>query len=140
MSFAHIQSLSLALASDQKMRRREVTTFAVGLLVLMGVEAALSHPAILFGRYLWFDELQIKLIASQPGIWHSIVAVAHAGDETPPTYYLLARASWWVAGLFGASGETAFRALAFAAMWVALVFTYAVLRRSFSTLPALIGG
>jgi hypothetical protein len=121
------------------MKRRELTAFAACLLVLLGVEAALSHPAILFGRYLWFDELQIKLIASQPGIWHSIVAVAHAGDETPPTYYLLARAAWWVAGLLGASGETAFRALAFAAMWIALVLTYAVLRRSFSPLPALLG-
>ena len=82
--------------------------------------------------------IQIKLITAQSGVWHSITMIAHSGDETPPIYYLVARASWWMAALMGGNAESGFRSLAFLAVWVALLLTYAVLRRSFAELPALI--
>ncbi len=120
------------------MTRRELAVMAIGTLLLMCVEAFTSDPAILFSRDLWIDELWAKFIASEPGIWHSIVVLSHSGDPTPPTYHLMARASWWLSALVGGSAETGFRALAFAAVWLALVLTYAVLRRTFAILPALI--
>jgi hypothetical protein len=42
---------------------------------------------------------------------------------------------WW---LVGGSGEVAFRALALAAMWVALTLMYVLLRRAFGVLPTLV--
>jgi hypothetical protein len=120
------------------MTRAELAAIAIGVLLLMIAEAAVNNPAILFSRYLWFDELQAKLVESQPGIWHSMTVLAHSGDITPPTYHLIARASWWLAGIFGGSAETAWRLLSFAAIWLGLILTYAVLRRSFATLPSLI--
>ncbi len=120
------------------MTRRELIAVGCGVLILLTAEALLSDPRILFGRFLWFDELQIKLITAQSGVWHSITMIAHSGDETPPIYYLVARASWWMAALMGGNAESGFRSLAFLAVWVALLLTYAVLRRSFAELPALI--
>src|ERR1035437_5043794 len=114
---------------------REMFLMALGSLVLLIVEVLMSTPWILFGRYLWIDELWTKLIASEPSVWQSLVALKHSGDPTPPVYHLLARASW---GLVGGSGETAFRTLAFVSMWVALVLIYALLRRTFAVLPALV--
>jgi len=108
---------------------------ASGSLVLLITEVLMSTPRILFARYLWIDELQTKLIESEPSVWQSLVALKHSGDPTPPVYHLLARASW---GLIGGSAETAFRTLAFVSMWVALVLTYVLLRRSFAVLPALV--
>jgi uncharacterized membrane protein len=108
---------------------------ASGSLLLLIVEVLICTPRILFGRYLWIDELLTKLIESKPSISQSLVALQLSGDFTPPTYHLLARASW---GLLGGSGETAFRTLSFVSIWVALVLTYAVLRRSFAVLPALV--
>ena len=120
------------------MARRELIAVGCGVLILLTAEALLSNPRILFGRFLWFDELQIKLITAQSGVWHSITMIAHSGDETPPIYYLMARGSWWVAALMGGNAETGFRGLAFLAIWVTLLLTYAVLRRSFTAVPALI--
>jgi hypothetical protein len=102
---------------------------------LLAAEVLRSNPRVLFGRYLWIDELQTKLVASEPSIWQSLAAVAHSGDLTPPEYHLLARASW---GLLGGSAEIAFRILSIVAMWVALVLLYVLLRRSFAILPAVV--
>jgi hypothetical protein len=113
----------------------EIFLMALGSLVLLVVEVLMNRPRILFGRYLWIDELWTKLIESQPSVWQSLLALKHSGDPTPPVYHLLARASW---GLIGGSGETAPRALAFVSMWIALVLLYALLRRSFAVLPALV--
>ena len=113
---------------------REVVTVAIGGLLLMVAEALASKPLILFGRYFWLDELWTRFIESKPGVWNSLVALKFSGDPTPPAYHLIARGFW---GLTGGSPEVAFRALAFFAMWLALVLTYALLRRSFPILPAL---
>jgi len=113
----------------------EMCLMASGSLVLLIVEVLMNNPRILFSRYLWIDELWTKLIESEPNLWQSLVALKHSGDPTPPGYHLLARASW---GLIGGSGELAFRTLAFVSMWVALVLLYALLRRTFATLPALV--
>ena len=72
---------------------QEMFLMALGSLVLLIVEVLMSHPRILFGRYLWIDELWTKLIESQPSVWQSLLALKHSGDPTPPVYYLLARAS-----------------------------------------------
>ena len=125
-------------SAGQKTTLWELAVMATATLILMCAEAFTSSPEILFSRDLWIDELWTKLIGSEPKIWHSLVVLAHSGDPTPPTYHLLARASWWLSALVGGSGETAFRALAFAGVWLALVLTYAVLRRSFAILPSLI--
>ncbi len=130
--------LELRSRSDEGLTRAEFAAIAIGVLLLMGAEAAVNNPAILFGRYLWFDELQSKLVLSQPGIWHSMAVLAHSGDITPPTYDLAAAALWWLARIFGGSAETTWRFLSFSAIWLALVLTYAVLRRSSARLPALI--
>jgi len=84
---------------------------------------------------MWIDELLTKLIESKPSIWQSLVALQRSGDFTPPTYHLLARASW---GLLGGSAESAFRTLSFVSIWAALVLTYALMRRSFTVVPALV--
>src|SRR6266446_1197561 len=114
---------------------REMNLIAFGSLLLLIVEVLMSTPRILFSRYLWIDELWMKLIQSEPTVWQSLVALKHSGDSTPPGYYLLARASWW---FLGGSAETAFRTLSFVSMWTALVLLYALLRRTFAVLPALV--
>jgi Dolichyl-phosphate-mannose-protein mannosyltransferase len=108
---------------------------ALGSLVVFIGEVLTSNPRILFGRYLWIDELQTKLIASEPSVWQSLIALKHSPDPTPPVYHLLARASW---GLLGGDAETAFRALSFVSMWVAVVLVYVLLRRTFDVVPALV--
>ena len=114
---------------------REMCLMASGSLVLLVVQVLMNNPRILFSRYLWIDELWTKLIESEPSVWQSLVALKHSGDPTPPGYHLLARASWV---LIGGTGEMAFRILAFVSMWVALVLLYALLRRTFTVLPALV--
>jgi hypothetical protein len=114
---------------------KEICLMALGSLVLLTAEVLVSGPRILFGRYLWIDELLAKLIESKPSVWQSLVALEHSGDFTPPTYHLLARATWW---LLGGDAETAFRILSFISVWVAMVLIYATLRRSFPILPALV--
>jgi len=114
---------------------REMFLMASGSLAMLIAEVLMSHPRILFGRYLWIDELWTKLIAAEPSVWQSLSALKHSGDPTPPVYHLLARASW---GLIGGNGETALRGLSFVSMWLALVLLYALLRRTFTVLPALI--
>ncbi len=114
---------------------REILLLATTSLVLLVAEVLTSNPRILFGRYLWLDELQAKLFASKPSMWESLVALAHSGDFTPPVYHVLARASW---GLLGGSAETAFRTLSFVSIWVAVVLIYVLLRRTFAVLPALV--
>src|SRR5580692_3761364 len=100
----------------------ELCAMALGILALILAEAFSNDPSILFSRYLWFDELQVKLVAGEPGILHSMSVLAHSPEIMPPTYHLVGKAAWWIAGLFGASAETAFRALALAGSWLALVF------------------
>jgi uncharacterized membrane protein len=68
-------------------------------------------------------------------VWQSLRALEHSGDFTPPTYHILARASW---RLLGGSAETAFRTLSFVSMWIALVLLYIFLRRIFAVLPSLV--
>jgi hypothetical protein len=108
---------------------------AFGSLALLVAEVFSNNPRILFCRYLSIDELLAKLIESKPSVWQSLRALEHSGDFTPPTYHILARASW---RLLGGSAETAFRTLSFVSIWIALVLTYALLRRSFAVLPALV--
>jgi hypothetical protein len=79
---------------------------AFGSLALLVEEVFSNNPRILFGRFLWVDELWTKFIESKPSVWQSLIALKHAGDPAPPRYHLLARASW---GLLGGSAETAFR-------------------------------
>jgi hypothetical protein len=114
---------------------REILIVAAASLSLLLAEVFTSNPRILFDRYFWIDELWTRFIESTPGVWHSLIALEHSGDPTPPTYHLLVRGFWW---LWGGPPEIAFRALSFIAMWVALLLTYAVLRRTFAVLPALI--
>jgi hypothetical protein len=114
---------------------REVLLVATTSLVLLVAGVLHSSPRILFGRYLWIDELQTKLIALEPSAWQSLVALARSGDLTPPEYHLLARLSW---GLMGGSAEVAFRVLSFVSIWIASVLLYVLLRRSFAILPALV--
>src|ERR1700674_6001094 len=114
---------------------REMLAVASGGLLLLLAEILVSKPAILFSRFLWADELQTKLIVSDPSLLHSLVALEHAPDPTPPAYYFLARGLWW---LLGASAETSFRMLGFLATWLALLLTYAALRRTFAVLPSLL--
>ncbi len=114
---------------------REMLVVAVGGLSFLLAEAFSNNPRILFGRYFWLDELWTRLIASTPGVWRSLIALERSGDPTPPTYHLLVRGFWW---LWGGTPETAFRVLSFIAMWVALVLTYTLLRRTFAIVPALI--
>jgi hypothetical protein len=83
---------------------------AFGSIALLVAEVLMNNPPILFGRFLWVDELWTKFIESKPSVWQSLIALKHAGDPTPPTYHLLAWASW---GLLGGSAETAFRTLSF---------------------------
>ncbi len=113
----------------------EALFFAMGAALLLVVEAFANDPGILFGRYLYLDELWVKLLDSDPSLWHSLAALKHSGDFTPPVYHLLIRGSWW---LIGGSGETAFRALALAGTWAALCLLYVLLRRSFGVLVALV--
>jgi hypothetical protein len=75
---------------------------AFGSLALLVAEVLMNNPPILFGRILWVDELWTKFIESKPSVWQSLIALKHAGDPTPPTYHLLAWASW---GLLGGSAE-----------------------------------
>ena len=119
----------------QRASRGEILTVAIAGLLLMVVEVLGSKPRILFERYLFVDEMWAKFLESDPSIWHSLVTLKHSADQTPPLYHLLARAFW---RLWGGSPETAFRVLSFLTMWLALVLTYAVLRRSFAILPALV--
>src|ERR1700720_1248655 len=70
---------------------REILLMAITSLGLLVAEVLGSNPRILFGRYLWIDELQTKLIASEPSVPQSLVALARCGDLTPPEYHLLAR-------------------------------------------------
>src|SRR5216684_4013006 len=114
---------------------QEMFLMALGSIALLLVEVLMSAPRILLGRYLWLDELWTKLIESEPSVRQSLIALKHSGDPTPPTYHLLARASW---GVLGGSGETAFRTLALVSMWIALVLIYAILRRTFTVLPCLL--
>lgn len=115
--------------------RGELLTVAIAGLLLMVVEVLGSKPRILFERYLFVDEMWAKFLESDPSIWHSLVTLEHSADQTPPLYHLLARAFW---RLWGGSPETAFRVLSFLTMWLALLLTYMVLRRSFAILPALV--
>ena len=94
-----------------------------------------SKPRILFERYFSVDEMwaQVPRIGSE----HlALCGDAEAfPDQTPPLYHLVVRAFWC---LWGGSPETAFRVPSFIAIWIALVLTYTVLRRSFAILPSLV--
>jgi len=114
---------------------REALLVAVGTIVLLAFETLLTAPRTLVFRYLQLDELSTKFIASAPNLRSSMVKLEHSGDATPPLYHLLARAFW---GALGGTGEGAFRGLSMVATVIALLMTYAVLRRSFATLPTLV--
>jgi hypothetical protein len=114
---------------------REMPIVAIGSLSLMVVEAIASRPGILFGRHFFVDEFVVTFTASDPSISHSLFALRHSTDFTPPVFHLLVRGFWW---LWHGSPETAFRTFSFLSMWAALVLTYAVLRRTFAILPTLI--
>jgi hypothetical protein len=114
---------------------REALLVAIGTIVVLGFQTLLAGPQILFFRYLQLDEQSTKLIASAPDLRSSIVTLENSGDPTPPLYHILARASW---GIARGSGEGAFRGLSLVATVIALLATYAVLRRSFATLPTIV--
>lgn len=113
----------------------EILTVASAFLLLMVVETLGSKPRILFERYFSVDEMWAKFLESDPSIWHSLMTLKHSPDQTPPLYHLVLRAFW---RLWGGSPETAFRVPSFITIWIALVLTYAVLRRSFAILPSLV--
>jgi hypothetical protein len=119
----------------QRATGSEILTVAGAFLLLMVVEALGSKPRILFERYFSVDEMWAKFLESDPSIWHSLVTLKHSPDQTPPLYHLVVRAFW---RLWGGSPETAFRVPSFITIWIALVLTYTVLRRSFAILPSLV--
>lgn len=107
--------------------------FGGGTLGLLAAEVFTSNPNILFDRFLWIDELWTRFIESKPTFLQSMTALMRSGDPTPPVYHLLARLSWSVTG---GPPEIAFRILSFLSIWLTLLLTYAVLRRTFAILPA----
>ena len=113
----------------------ELFVMAFGAVGLLSAEVFMNSPRILFSRYLWIDELQVKLINSEPSVGQSLTALKHSGDGASPVYYLLARVFW---DLIGGSAESAFRILSFISMWIVLVLLYALLRRTFRVLPAVV--
>lgn len=119
----------------QRATGSEIATVASALLLLMVGEVLGSKPRILFERYFSVDEMWAKFLESDPSIWHSLVTLKHSPDQTPPLYHLVIRAFWC---LWGGSPETAFRVPSFITIWIALVLTYTVLRRSFAVLPSLV--
>ena len=119
----------------QRASRGEILTVAIAGLLLMGVEVLGSKPRILFERYFFVDEMWALFLESDPSIWHSLVTLKHSADQTPPLYHVLVRAFWH---LWGGSPEEAFRVLSFLTIWLVLVLTYTILRRSFAILPSLV--
>ena len=120
----------------QRTTGSEIVTVASALLLLMMGEVLGSKPRILFERYFSVDEMWAKFLESgDPDIWHSLVMLSIPLIRPRPYITSVVRAFWC---LWGGSPETAFRVPSFIAIWIALVLTYTVLRRSFAILPSLV--
>lgn len=117
----------------------EVLLLALGLAVLMAAETAVNKPKIIYAGPFGLDECVTDSIVRDPSIVHSIQAVRHGVDTNPPTYHLIARAFWMLFHpLFHDSPTVTLRALSMICTWMALVGVYAMLRKAFLPLVALV--
>jgi uncharacterized membrane protein len=108
---------------------------AMALAALFGAVIYAAHADILFTRHFWLDEYLTSLIVRDPSVTHAIAAVRGGVDTNPPVYHLLLRAFY---AIVGGRPEVTFRAFAVLCTGVALVATYALLRRSFAVAPAVL--
>lgn len=112
----------------------ELLVVAITLAAIICAELALAHGADLFTRPLWGDEVFTYLLASDPGLGHSMKALEAGTDCNPPTLFLLMRA-WRVA--FGLSNAS-MRGFSIASVFAALLGIYALVRLATGRIPAAI--
>ena len=103
--------------------------------ILVGIILA-SQPRILMARLFWQDEQFTYFLASDPGLGHSMQALRGGADTNPPMLHLMLRA--WSAVVPGRP-EVVYRSFILLCLWMSLLATYAILRRSFGALPSLAG-
>jgi uncharacterized membrane protein len=111
----------------------EVAVVALALAALFAITIYAAAADNLFTRHFWLDEYLTSLIVRDPSVTHSISAVRGGVDTNPPVYHLLLRGFY---AIVGGRAEVTFRASALLCTCIALVVTYAVLRRSFAVAPA----
>jgi hypothetical protein len=107
----------------------------VALLSLTGAYGWLVWPAA-SDRALWLDEIFTVYVARAPDVATVIARLRDGMDNHPPLHYLLVHSAGRVLG----PGELAARVPAMAAVWVALIATFEVVRRRHGVAPALLAG
>jgi hypothetical protein len=117
----------------------ELLLVAIGLSLLMGAEIAANKPRLIFDGPFILDERLTDLIVRDPSISHSIYAVKHGVDTNPPIYHLILRGFWMaVHPLFHDDPRIALRAFSTLCTFLALIGTYALLRRAFGPLVSFV--
>ncbi|HJQ20608.1 MAG TPA: hypothetical protein VJ867_09690 [Gemmatimonadaceae bacterium] len=117
-------------------RRAELLTVASLLLAAMLAAAALTDHGILFTRPLWLDEYHTVLVAERGTPAQVVRDLAHGADLAPPLLHLVV---WTARHVIGSLTATWLHVLSFLAVWGALVFVAASLRRRFDVISSVAG-
>ena len=111
-----------------------VAAAAFALLILLRL--ALTGGFAMFGRDLWQDEVYTNLLAADPSLAHSMIALLHGSDTQGPTFYLCCR---FFGKLLGGVSPVTLRLMACLSVWSAVVGVYAVLRLAVDRISAIFG-
>jgi hypothetical protein len=132
---AAVPAPQLAHESHKQCGALEFVLFAIGFLAFFSLLVTCANAQILFTRRFWLDEYLTCLIVTDPSITHALAAVKDGVDTNPPVYHMLLRAFWKI---IGGHPERTFRLFSGLCVCGALITTYALLRRSFRALPAIV--
>jgi len=108
--------------------RREISVFAAVVIVVTGIILFVSDAGILLSRPLWVDEVIAALIASRPS---PVAVLGDLGSGADGGASLFHVGLWTVRAMTGSLAPPLLRLLALACVLMALVLTFAVLRRGF---------
>jgi hypothetical protein len=115
--------------------RREISAFALGLVVLTVLLGLFTGSGVLVTRPFWIDEWLGVFVAQRPSPFGAIADVAHGADGGASLFHLVV---WALRATIGVAPAT-LRIVSLACVLGALVFVYALLRRRFSVEAAAAG-
>ncbi|MBW2421702.1 MAG: hypothetical protein JRH19_24405 [Deltaproteobacteria bacterium] len=127
------------LASTPASTLADLGAGAVVIALIFALQFALTDSSRSLGRPLWTDELISfsQTLAIGEGLSEGLRTLARSPDLTPPGYHLLL--AGWVSLIGEEPTATALRLSSLLWVFLGLVASYGLLRRSFATLPAATG-
>ena len=117
------------------MSRRELAVVFAAIAVTILVLPLIGAGA-LWTRPLWLDELVTTFLVSQRSPATMVALIARGGDWNPPLLHLIL---WPIARAAGGMPPALLRSVAVVFAALALLFTYAILRRRFTVSAAASG-